>query len=212
MQQGFSKPSVVRQISPHIIQEKLNEDLDSLLQLALTGGASEATIISSADVIFDREKRSRANADDGYPSIHWPLDYPKDSVEEAIRAYQSGLFFQVAPGSDMPDYGGGPIPDLSHRERYFKVSEIVTHVESTAFYMAYHLVIGFAAGNCRSIFCADEKRCRAMLKGRTCIQPYKGRPSLAAAGIDTFTMAKNLKFKLPAHQTDPLLAGLVMIV
>jgi hypothetical protein len=211
MEQRTAKPLAVRQIPAFIDREKLDEDLNRLRQMALDEGADEAAIISAKDVIFSLEVKSRADADDRRPSIHWPLHYPKDSIEDAVAAYQTGLFFQIYTGPDMPDYGGGPIPDETHRMLYFKTADIVSRVESAAFYLGRHLVIGLTSGNCKSIFCADEKRCAALIKGQKCRQPYKGRPSLSAAGIDGLMMAKNLNFTLPAAKTTPILAGLVMV-
>jgi predicted metal-binding protein len=92
----------------------------------------------------------------------------------------------------MPEFGGGPIQNATHRKSYLKVYEIVTMLESNSFYCGYHLAAGFAAGNCRAVFCQEEKRCLPMLKGKACIHPNKGRPSMEAAGMDANAMAKNL--------------------
>jgi predicted metal-binding protein len=208
----FEKPERVRQVPPHIDPEQLKRDLEVLRNKARNAGSADTAIISAADVVFNPEVKARVDADDGYPSIHWPLDYPKDNVEEAVRAFQSGVFFRVKViDPHMPNYGGGPISNPAHRQNYLQVYEIVTLLESASFYMAYHLALGFPTGNCRSIFCADEKRCRPMLKGRVCIHPYKGRPSMEAAGIDAAAMAKKLKWELPGGEAVPLLAGLVMV-
>lgn len=206
------KPSIVRQIPAYLNRNQLNEDMDALIRLSIEQGASQAAMISPRDIVFDDEKRNRVNINNSYPSIHWPLKYLKDSIEDAVRAYQTGLFFQMSLDPDMPNYCGGPIPELKHWELYRNVSEIVTTVESAAFYMGYHLVIGFTSGNCRSIFCPEEKRCWATIRGKKCVQPYKGRPSLEAAGIDAFVISENLGFKLPIQKTDPLPAGLIMVV
>ena len=211
MEQRHQKPLEVRQIPAYVDPQKRDEDLTALCRMAKDLGADDAVIINAGDVIIDEDIKVKASLEDGHPSIHWPLVYPKDSLAEALGAYDKGLFFQLRPPENMPGYGGGPIPDEHHRDLYFKVSDIVTQVESRAFYMGYHLVLGFAAGNCRSIFCADKKRCSAMIRGHKCLQPYKSRPSLEAIGIDAFTMAKTAKFKLPENKTNSLLAGLVMI-
>ena len=209
---NFSKPESVRSVSPHIDPEQLKRDLELLRNKATEAGAADAAIISATEVVFNPEVKARIDADDGYPSIHWPLDYPRDNVEDAVQAYQRGVFFRVKViDPKMPDYGGGPISDPGHRQNYLQVYEIVTLLESAAFYMAYHLALGFSTGNCRSIFCADEKRCWPMLKGRVCIHPYKGRPSMEATGIDAAAMAKKFKWELPAGEAAPLLAGLVMV-
>ena len=50
-----------------------------------------------------------------------------------------------------------------------------------------------------------------MIRGKKCIHPYKGRPSLEAVGIDARALAGNLNFTLPTGDAAPLLAGLVLI-
>jgi predicted metal-binding protein len=211
MEQRTLKPLAVGQIPAFIDTQRLSEDVSRLRQMALDEGADEAAIISAKAVVFSPEVKARADADDGNPSIHWPLNYPKDDIREAVNAYQAGVFFQLHADQDMPDYGGGPIQDENHKNLFFKVADIVSRIESAAFYLGYHLVIGLTSGNCKSIFCADEKRCRALIKGQKCRQPYKGRPSLPAAGIDALKMAQNLNFTLPAGKTGLIAAGLVMI-
>ena len=206
-----STPAQVREIPAFLDDQRLSEDLDALIRMALTEGASKAAIVNAEDIRFDPGIKAKANQDNAFASIHWPLDYPKDDILEAVSAYRKGLFFQIVPDSDLPAYGGGPISDEKHRNLYFKVADIVSRTESAAFYLGYHLVIGLATGNCRSIFCADEKRCAAMIRGTKCIHPYKGRPSLEAVGIDARALARNLNFTLPEGDAAPLLAGLVLI-
>lgn len=205
-------PAHVRQIPAHLDTQKRDEDLNVLVRTALDAGAGQAAIINAENVRIHPDIKSKSDADNAFPSIHWPLNYPKDDILDAVSAYQKGLFFQVIPDSDLPAYGGGPISDEDHRALYFKVSDIVSRIESEAFYMGYHLVIGLSSGNCRSIFCADEKRCAAMIKGTRCIHPYKGRPSLEAVGIDARELAEKSNFTLPADKSAPILAGLVLIV
>ena len=204
------EPKRVRRIEPAIRPEQLGQDLEALIGMAGELGATDATIIEASDVVFRREVLDRVGADDDYPSAHWPLRYPRDDVKEAVRAYQKGIFFRVNSGPGMQPYGGGPIADLSHRRLFTKVYEIVARLESESFYMGYHLVLGFAAGNCRAVFCAEEKSCHALTKGKKCVRPYRGRPSMEAAGLDTAAMAHALKWNLLEKNDAPLLAGLVM--
>ena len=211
MEKIHQKPLEVRQIPSFVDKQKLEEDLTVLCRTAIDMGADEAAIIDAKAVVINKDIKTKADKDTGYASIHWPLIYPKDSLEEALGAYEKGIFFQLARPKTMPSYGGGPIDDVNHRVLYFKVADIVTRIESRAFYMGYHLVLGFGAGNCRSIFCADKKRCNAMIRGHVCIQPYKSRPSLEAIGIDAVALALKTEFKLPENKPDALLAGLVMI-
>jgi predicted metal-binding protein len=94
---------------------------------------------------------------------------------------------------------------------YLKTYEISAALESAGFYMGYHLSLGLAAGNCRSVFCADEKRCWPMIKGKVCVRPNMGRPSMEAAGIDAVAIAKKLVMKFGEKEQSAILAGLVMI-
>ena len=206
------KPEIVRRILAHIDPVQLKKDLERLRDKALAFGAADAAVIQKEDIIFDPELVKRVETDDGYQSIHWPLNYPKDDLEEAIRAYQYAIFFRMNIDGDFPYYGGGPILNDEHRQRYLKVYEITTSLESSGFYLGYHLSLGLASGNCRSVFCADEKRCWPMVKGRACIRPNMGRPSIEATGIDALSIARTLNWQLPVGAPYPILAGLVMIV
>jgi len=212
MLRELQEPKKVRRIPAQRDPKEVKKDLETLRKRAIELGACDATVISASDVLFSEALRKRVAADKGYPSIHWPLDYPKDEVEAAIQAYEKGIFFRVKVDAKMPDYGGGPVSDVTHRETMQGVYEIATVLESESFYMGYHLAIGFATGNCRAIFCAQESSCWAAVKGRKCVQPYKGRPSMEAVGMNSVAMARAKKWRLPKRDGAPLLAGLVMVV
>jgi predicted metal-binding protein len=212
MLREIHEPKKVRRIPAQRDPKEVKKDLQALRKRAIELGASDAAVISVSDVVFRKALRKRVAADKSLPSIHWPLDYPKDDLEDAIKAYQNGIFFRVKGDAGMPDYGGGQVSDPTHRETMQRVYEIATVLESESFYMGYHLAVGFATGNCRAIFCAQESSCWAAVKGRKCVQPYKGRPSMEAAGMDSVAMARAKKWRLPKREGVPLLAGLVMVV
>ena len=109
----------------------------------------------------------------------------------------------------MPDYGQGPIESSQHRERYLRLLQIVTTVESAAFYRGRHLAMGFGTGSCRALFCFAERQCRGLLRCQTCRHPWRSRPSLAAMGIDGQAMARERGWL--AEQQGPLLLGLVLV-
>jgi predicted metal-binding protein len=212
MLRELQEPKKVRRIPAQRDPKEVKKDLETLRKRAIELGASDAAVISASDVVFSNALRKRVAADKKIPSIHWPPDYPKDDLEAAIKAYQNGIFFRVKGDANMPDYGGGQVSDPTHRETMQRVYEISTVLESESFYMGYHLGVAFATGNCRAIFCAQEPSCWATVKGRKCVQPYKGRPSMEAAGMDSLAMARAKKWRLPKREGAPLLSGLVMVV
>jgi predicted metal-binding protein len=209
MTQFVGKADHVRRILPAIDPKQFETDLNRLCEMAIESGAETAVAIDAGDVVFNSEVLERVSSDDAFLSVHWPLNYPKDDIIEAVKAYRKGIFFRVTGDKGMPEYGGGPIRNAVHRKKYFKVYEIVTMLESTSFYYGYHLAAGFAAENCRAIFCAEEKRCLPMLKGKACIHPNKGRPSMEAAGMDANTMAKN--FDWNPVENGFVIYGLLMV-
>lgn len=209
MSSHLTESGHVRPIPPTIDPVQLQTDMADLCRSALERGASHVAEVSGRDVIFRFAIREEITRQADYPSIHWPLEYPKDDIEEAIQMYDRGLLFAVSTPETLPEYGGGPIPDLQHRNLYYRVYEIVSRLESMSFYRGYHLAMGFAAGNCRSVFCPDEKRCAPMLKGKACIRPNIGRPSMEAAGMDCRRMAEKAGWM--NGSAGSFLTGLLMV-
>ncbi|MCX5868656.1 MAG: DUF2284 domain-containing protein [Proteobacteria bacterium] len=207
----ISRPVKVRKIPPRIDPDQLEADLKDFAGQAREEGAGEIAIIGSAEVIFSPEILSRVEADSGYRSFHWPLKHPRDSFAEAVQAYRRGLFFTLPGAAEMPDYRGGPISNPAHREAYRRIYRIVGKIEAAAFYLGYHLALGLASGNCRAVFCENERLCAALVKPENCRYPLKSRASLEAMGIDAGAMAGNLGWKLPADRAAGFPAGLVMV-
>lgn len=201
------KPEIVRQIRASADEADLDRTLTKLKEKALNAGAADAIVIDAAALRPSLAILDRVKADAGYPSAHWPAHYPNDDIQAALQAYKKGILYRVDAPPGMPEYGGGPVSLPEHRQVTQRVYEIATLLESGAFYLGYHLGLGFATGNCRAVFCHDESRCWAMVKGRCCVQPYRARPSVAAIGLDPDTMAREAGWTWQG----PLLAGLVMV-
>ncbi len=207
----IEKPENVKQIAAQDDPGVLQKNLSLLCEKAKQAGAIDAVVVDSDQIVFSPATIENVKSNDRYPSIHWPLTYPNDDIIEAILAYQYGIFFRVSTIPGMPDYGGGPVDDIDHRNIYILLYDLVTMIESACFYSGYHLAMGLATGNCRSVFCSDEKRCWPMLKGRSCVRPNKGRPSMESVGIDSRAMAINVNWNSPENEKMPLLAGLIMV-
>jgi predicted metal-binding protein len=205
------KPQTIRKVELAPDLERLASDIEALRETAIARGATEATVIDAARVICDPAVKKRIEGSASYVSYHWPLVYPNDSVEEAVAAYQKGVFFRLSPTERIPEYMGGEIADPGHRELFHKVYEITAALESASFYYGYHLAMGFAVGNCRAVFCANEPGCQAMKKGRPCLHPYKARPSMEAVGIDTRLLARDLGWQAVPGEDEGFLTALVLV-
>lgn len=206
----FPVPEEIAPVSAEIDPLGLENDVGRLTENAREMGAAASAVISVEDIVFSESLLEAIHADDAFPSIHWPLEYPLDNLKDALFSFRKGIFLYVRVEPGMPDYGGGPIADPVHRDCYRKLHEIVAAIESRSFYMGHYLAMGFAAGNCRSIFCADADQCVAMTRAKACKAPYKGRPSMAAAGMDAEQMFRNAGWP-PDILKGPLLAGMVLV-
>ncbi len=209
-QKPFIIPETIHPIPAEIDPSCLETDIKTLCSKALGWGAAGTAAIGPEELVFDDTLRNTAGAASDSPSIHWPLGYPLDDLKKALFAYDKGIFLYIDVDVDMPDDGYGPVYDKKTLAVYRKIHEIVSAVESAAFYMGHYLAMGFAAGNCRSVFCKEEGQCNAATVAKGCTTPYKSRPSMSAAGIDPLKTAG--KVHLPQSDPDrPFLSGLVMV-
>lgn len=208
----FVIPETIHPIRAEIDPACLGADIKTLCTSALGWGAAGTAVIGPEDLVFD-DKRLRTMAtktDLDSMSTCWPLAYPIDEIKKALFAYDKGIFLYIDVNIDLPDDGDNPEHNKNHLAAYRKIHEIISAVESAAFYMGHYLAMGFAAGNCRSVFCMEEGQCSAATVAKGCTALYKSRPSMSAAGIDPLKTA--WKLHLPQPDPDrPFLSGLVMV-
>lgn len=86
-----------------------------------------------------------------------------------VNEYEYGIFIRlIVPSNQMA--GAKAVEEerigLSRR----KLHEIVSKVESQAFYDGYHLAMDFAGGSCKATFCLDIE-CSALMPGKGCRHP-----------------------------------------
>jgi predicted metal-binding protein len=179
----------MRKISAQVDDEVLLADLGTYRRLAIEKlGATDARIITSDLVIIDERVRIKCS----YPkcmfygtNAHCPphaLDL--EEVRKVVGKYRYGLFTRL----DVPveEFSGPAVNRNSSKRGFFRTHELVTKIESAAFYDGYHLALGFACGPCKSVFCPAEP-CSAL--GGACRHPSRARGAMECAGMDVFTMA-----------------------
>lgn len=182
---------MVRKIRAEIDTQDLLHDLETYRLLAVEKlGASDAKIITADSVVIDERVRIKCS----YPKCMFygtnahcpPHAMPLDEVRKLVGRYRYGLFTRL----DVPvsEFAGPAVARNSTAAGFLKTHQLVTKIESTAFYDGYHLALGFACGSCKHVFCPSQP-CSALVAGNGCRHPYKARGSMECAGIDVFTMA-----------------------
>jgi predicted metal-binding protein len=137
-------------------------------------------------------------------------------LRDILKSYRRAVFFT----KDVP-------PEVIVRDKatieervaaYQNIYQIVTDVESMAFYDGHYLAFGFGAGSCRHTFCGLEEDCRA-LKGQKCRFSLRARPSMEAVGIDVYRMVTEAGWEIypigsnarPEDMPKGTLAGIVIV-
>lgn len=181
----------MRKISDRIEDDVLLADLERYRHLALEElGAADVRIITADRVIIDERVRMKCS----YPKCMFygtnahcpPHALALDEVRKVVSRYHYGLFTRLEVSSE--EFAGPAVARNGARRGFTRTHDLVTKLESAAFYDGYHLAVGFACGPCKLVFCPTED-CRALVTGGTCRHPARARGSMECAGMDVFTMA-----------------------
>ena len=146
-------------------------------------------------------------------------------MSELVQAFKYALLVKleiqssVVVGGDffMKDKDGKIMPKKAGEE-FLKIlrrfSDIVTEIESQAFYDGHYRATSLSCGSCHLNYCNFK-----VLKGEPCRFPLKARPSMEACSIDVFKMATEAGWNMypigrkcnPALVPQATLVGLVLV-
>ena len=178
---------------------RLDGMLESLLGLCAKEGAHACAVIACGDLSFVERPAAMQDVPGEERSIFWPVPrFPRDSIEDAVGLYRKAVVFAVRAGAAQ-----------SRTDAMRKVYDIASRVESACFYGGYYLAIGLAAGNCKEVFCAGEKKCQALTVGKACLHPLRSRPSIEACGLDPGAVAAVAGWD--DYEPDAFLVGMVFV-
>lgn len=178
---------------------RLDGLLESLQGLCDEAGAHACAVITCKDLPFADRSASPQDVPDEERSIFWPVPrFPKDSLEDTLKMYDKAVVFAMQVENEG-----------SRIEVMRKIYDIASRVESACFYGGYYLAIGLAAGNCKEVFCGDEKKCQALTVGKACRYPLRSRPSIEACGLDLEAIAA--KAGWDDYEPNAFLMGMVFV-
>jgi predicted metal-binding protein len=173
-----------RKIMEAVPEEILKGDLENYRKKALALGATDATIITTDEIIIEERVRAKCL----YPrceaygtSAHCPPYAPDlDETRKIVKGFSYAILIKIDASPDTIKKGDGAVA-LKH-------AEILSQIEAMAFYDGYYLALGFGGSACKSTFCSTET-CSALTKGQSCRFPFQARISMHGAGMDVFKMA-----------------------
>ena len=182
---------MVRKVVERVPDEQLQQDLEKYRQRAIELGATDAKIITTDMVLVDERARGKCYfpicGNYGTNANCPPYSMDVDKVRKIVDNFQYAIFIRLEVPSE--ELAG---PDIKtkrlHTRSQIKNYEIVSKIESEAFYDGYHLAMGFAGGPCKAAFCPNEE-CSALVPGQRCRHGYRARASMEGIGMDAFGMA-----------------------
>ena len=178
----------------HVIsEEEVLSDLERYREMALSLGAADAKIITTDQIIIDVRVRMKCLfpiCDKYGTNPHCPPHVGDlDQTKDLVKRYKYALFIMFrVPSSELT--GLNAIEKNTSKISALKLNEMVSKIESAAFYDGYHLAMGFSTG-CKGMFCQDQN-CSALIPGQSCRHPLKARAGIDALGMDAYTMAANM--------------------
>ena len=183
---------MVRKIMDTVPDEQLRKDLEKYRQRAIDLGATDAKIITTDMVLIDERVRAKCSTPlcDCYgSSANCPPNAPTlDFTRKIVNNFHYAIFImaEIPPEEVAGDKSKSntAYDDPTCLKNY----EMVSKIESEAFYDGYHLAVGFADGPCKAFFCSDEE-CSALVLGQSCRHALKARHSMEGVGMDAFSMA-----------------------
>ncbi|MBE0598097.1 MAG: DUF2284 domain-containing protein [Desulfuromonadales bacterium] len=220
-----------RRVQPFSAAE-IDADLQRYRASALEMGASGAAVLTGEQVHVDERVRIKCclpKCPEYGSSAHCPphtLEPAK--VKELVGSFRHALLVKMdvpaeiiaGEGDVKIDAEGRIIPNQTLStllKSYRKVNELVTLIESQAFYDGHYLATAFAAGSCHAALC-NFMECQ-VLKGQSCRFPLKARSSMEGSSMDVFRMAAEAGWDIypigmdckPADVPHGTLVGLVLV-
>ena len=178
--------------------------LEELRELALARGADQAVVIPTSEVIVDPRVRLKCMIPKCYMSgacAHCPPHGSSFSeTSDTVSRYEWAVFFRVLVDSSvianekaasiiLSGVGDDEGTMSTLGASYMLLASIVKIVQKRAEEMEYSPTFGFAAGDCRDLFCHYQPTCQSLQTRRDCRHPSLSSPSMESSGLDAFTMA-----------------------
>jgi predicted metal-binding protein len=185
------RETIPRKILEKVPNDVLQADLKKYRGRALELGATDAKIIPTEMILIDERVLGKCI---NPPCSNYgnnincpPYAMSPDLMRKIVSNFSYAIFTMTKVPSEQvagPEAKEKKWNAISQRKNHDMVSEI----ESEAFFDGYHLAMGFADGSCKSVFCPNAD-CSALVPGQGCRYAMRARASMEAVGMNSFKMA-----------------------
>lgn len=192
------------------------DDLEQLVYMALSLGATQARVIASREIIV-AERLARLCAEPRCENYGLsPSCPPHVSGPVGFRQMQKTHPWAIVIRVVVP---ASILLSSARTEMGRYLHEVVATVEQEAVRMGYSESQAFAGGSCKELFCYDHLECQRLSEVGMCRHPELARPSMSGYGIDVVELMKTCGWpaslsnnsKEMGEESMTWVAGLVMI-
>jgi predicted metal-binding protein len=172
-------------------QSEIDIQMKSLLEEGLNAGMSQAAVIGADKIVVDERVYYKCRNCSGYGnSLGCPPFVLKPSeTRELLKLYHYGIIYRKL---ESPERFCGAEAERNKnwsQQVSRDVQETIATLEGSAFYKGFYFALAFGGGRCK--LCSLDGDCKG-LETRTCLQPFKKKPSMEAAGIDVYSTLREL--------------------
>ena len=175
----------------------LQQNLQKYVKLATDKGVSSAAIVPCSIIPVDGRVRMKCR----YPlcGVYGrcmncpPHTGSIEETREQISLFQYAIALKLDVDSERV-VGRAAISDNEGGADLRKLCEIISAVESAAFYDGYYFATGFSSGSCSFTWCKGQE-CQA-LAGKGCRYQSRSYASMEAVGIDVYRLAAALDWDI----------------
>ena len=185
--------------------------LDELVTLAISLGASAATVVDAKDILAEdylanlcREARC---PNYGLSPTCPPHVKGPEWLRDFIKKTSAALVFEIEVSQDS-------MYSDRRRETGQLLHFIAAQLEAAAIEKGFLMARGFAGGSCKNLFCYDHTHCQVLSGNGTCRHPGLSRPSVSGYGINMNHLLKSAGLKKKkGDNTHPVSSsyGLVLL-
>lgn len=201
---------------------KLEADIGSLREKAISFGATIVVQIAAADVVMDARVGLKCRvplcSHFGRSFMCPPLCPSPEAFASGLSRYEAGLLVQAKVVADPASMGwldrDATLGALAKDEGYLSkmnasmnaFSALMGRLERSAHELGYGFSLALSGGTCAL---CDE--CAAAIPGAACRHPFEARPSMEAVGIDVVGTARGAGIEIRFPSEDPSWTGLLLV-
>lgn len=201
--------------NPAFSEETANAKLDTLIQKAISLGATEAALIDPKNILVEDSLAKRCVDPKCIYYGLSPSCPPHVAGPSAFRklqkTYPHAIVIRIiVPSSALYSDQSKEIMRLLH--------EVVSNIEHEAVKAGFADSTAFAGGSCKVLFCDTHLECRRLSEDGPCRNPKHARPSMSGFGIHVNDLIQKCGWHpdLNTEKTEPgdkmsWVAGLIMI-